>query len=239
MMGETSMKRNYRLVGYLVVAAILTGLMMGQQAWATPSQTHGVQTIPTRTATPGPAVTSLPPTSPPPTSQPTATTRPTLTVQPTPGTPVPQPTLTSVTPTPAMASTAPSVAGALSLAVVVDRSQVWYGAAVTYTITVVNLSTDIVQNVVLIDDLPVGLEPGEIISGAAAIWQGRSLRAEKADLAPGEQYQLVFQAAVGDRAGAGTIIVNGASASAMGVSEATSSAAVAMPPAEMPQVGGS
>ncbi len=232
------MKCNYRLAGSLVVVALLTGLMsMSQEAWATPSQTHGVQTIPTRTATPGPGITSLPPTSRPTTLPPTPTRRPTLTAQPAPGTPGPQPTLTSVTPTPT--STAQSVAGALSLVVEVDRLQVWIGATVTYTITVVNPSASALRNVVLVDVLPASLEAGEILSGVGANWQGQILRAEKADLAPGEQYQLVFQAIVGDSARAAPIIVNGASASATGAPEATASVAVAMPPAELPQVGGS
>ncbi len=234
------MKCNYRLAGYFIAAVLLIGLMsMSQQAWATPSQTHGAQTIPTRTPTPGPGTTSQPPTSLPPTSSPRPPTTPTPMPQPATGTPAPPLTLTSVAPTPVPTDTTQSVVGALSLAVVVDRLQVWHGLTISYTVTIANLSGSAVRDIVLVDVLPVGLEPGVILSGANAVWQGRTLRAEKADLAPGEQYQLVFRAVVGDSARAGTIIVNSASAVAMSVSEATASAAVTMPPAELPQVGGS
>ncbi len=242
------MKLSYRLAGYLVAAALLIGLMsMSPQAWATPGQTQGAQTIPTRTpkpptAQPGPTSpppTSRPATSLPPTSPPQPTTSPSPTVSPATGTPALEstPTPAAATPT-AIGTTPPGLnADALGLTIEVNQSQIWRGAAVLYTVTLVNRSGSTLRNIVLVSVLPIGLEPGEARSGAS--WQGRTLRAEKDELAAGAQIQFIFQTFVGDSAPAGAVISSDIRASALGVPEVAASVSAAMPPAELPRVGGS
>jgi uncharacterized repeat protein (TIGR01451 family) len=239
------MRRNYRLAGYLLAAALLVGLMAnGPQAWATPSQTSSQQTVPTRTPKPQPTdrppeATSPPPTVPPP---PTATARPTATPQPTApavtGTPPLRATATPVgaTLTPTMTPTAS--AAALSLTVQANPNRVWAGLPVEYTLTLVNRSANSVRNVSLLDLLPTALEPGGIISGAEANWQDRTLRVQKDELKPGERLEVIFQAIVAENLSPGSTIANQVDASAAGGLEAKASAAVLLPPAELPRVGG-
>ena len=239
------MRRNYRLAGYLLAAALLVGLMAsGLQAWATPDQTSSQQTVPTRTPKPQP--TERPPeaTSPPPAERPPEPTAPPPTVP-------PQPTAPAVTGTPALrpiaspiASTlTPTVtptpsAAALSLTVQANPSRVWAGLPVEYTLTLVNRSANPVRSVSLLDALPAALEPGGIISGAGANWQDRTLRIEKAELKPGERLEVIFQAIVAANLPPGTTITNQVDASAADGLEAKASAAVVLPPAELPRVGG-
>ena len=237
------MRRNYRLAGYLLAAVVLVGLMAsGPQAWATPDQISSAQdaTIPTRTPKPPapepqPATaTASPPTVPPPS---TATPQPTaLAVT---GTPPLRPTASPVGPTLTPTATPTPSAAALGLTVQAKPNRVWPGLPIEYTLTLVNQSANSVRNVSLLDALPAALEPGGIISGAGATWQDRTLRIEKDELKPGERLEVIFQAIVATNLPPGTTIVNQVDASAAGGLEAKASAAVLLPPAELPRVGGS
>jgi len=216
----------------------------GPQAWATPDQTSSQQTVPTRTPKPQP--TDRPPeaTSPPPTERPPEPTSPppTLPPRPTPqaatGTPVLRPSATPVgsTLTPTMTPTASGAA--LGLTIQANPSRVWAGLPVEYTLTLVNRSAKPVRNISLLDPLPAALEPGGIISGDGANWQDRTLRVEKAELKPGERLEVIFQAIVAANLSPGTTIINQVDASAMDGLQAKASAAVVLPPAELPRVGG-
>ncbi|MCU0502611.1 MAG: hypothetical protein MUC51_12770 [Anaerolineae bacterium] len=221
------MRRNYRLAGYLLAAAVLVGLMAsGPQAWATPDQISSQQTVPTRTPKP-PDREQEPPTATPiitPTAA-VATTSPTVKAA---GTPIP------------MATPTPTATGVpLSLTVRANPSRVWRGMPVEYTLTLVNRSASPIRNVILLDALPAMLEPGGIISGAGATWQDRTLRIEKDELKPGERLEVIFQAIVAENLPAGTTIANQADASAAGGLQAKANVAVVSPPAELPRVGGS
>jgi uncharacterized repeat protein (TIGR01451 family) len=119
-----------------------------------------------------------------------------------------------------------------------NPSQVWADQPVEFTLILANRSTSPVRNVVLLNALPADLAPGAIISGAGAVWRDRTLRMERSELAPGEQLEIVFQAIVGAELPAGAAIVNRASATAAGGLEASASAILAMPPSELPRVGG-
>ena len=235
------MRRNYRLVGYLLAAVVLVGLMAsGPQAWATPDQTSSAQmTVPTRTPkppTPEPqpsTATASPPNVPPPS---TATPQPTaLAVT---GTPPLRPTASPVGPTLTPTATPIPSAAALGLTVQANPSRVWAGLPIEYTLTLVNRSANPVRNVSLLDALPAALEPGGIISGAGATWQDRTLRVQKDELKPGERLEIIFQAIVAANLAPGTTIANQVDASAAGGLQAKASAAVALPPAELPRVGG-
>jgi len=234
------MRRNYRLAGYLLAAVVLVGLMVsGPQAWATPDQTSSQQTVPTRTPKPQP--TDRPPeaTSPPPTAPPPPTATPQPTAPAVTGTPPLRATATPIgsTLTPTMTPTAS--AASLSLTVQANPSRVWAGLPVEYTLTLVNRSASPVRNVSMLDALPAALEPGGIIAGTGANWQDRTLRIEKDELKPGEQLEVIFQAIVAANVPPGTTIINQVDASAAGGLQAKASAAVVLPPAELPRVGGS
>jgi uncharacterized repeat protein (TIGR01451 family) len=240
------MRRNYRLAGYLLAAVVLVGLMAsGPQAWATPDQTSSQQTVPTRTPKPQP--TDPPPeaTSPPPAERPPEPTSPPPTVPPAPtvpaasGTPTLRPTSAPIAATRTPTATATSSAAALSLTVQTNPSRVWAGLPVEYTLTLANRSASPVRNVILLDTLPAALEPGGIIAGAGANWQDRTLRVEKDELKAGERLEIIFQAIVAANVLPGTTIANQVDASAAGGLQAKASAAVVLPPAELPRVGGS
>jgi uncharacterized repeat protein (TIGR01451 family) len=221
------MRRNYRLAGYILAAALLVGLMAtGPQAWATPAQTSSQQTVPTRTPKPpAPKEDQDPPTATPAITPTTvATASPTVRAT---GTPIPR-----ATPTP----TATGVP--LSLTVRANPSRVWAGRPVEYTLTLVNRSANPVRNVSMLDALPAALEPGGIISGAGANWQDRTLRVQKDELKPGEQLEVIFQAIVAANLPPGTTITNQVDASAAGGLQAKANTTVVLPPAELPRVGG-
>jgi uncharacterized repeat protein (TIGR01451 family) len=135
--------------------------------------------------------------------------------------------------------TPPPSTAALSLTVRANPSRVWTGLPVEYTLTLVNRSANPVRNVILLDALPAALEPGGIIAGAGANWQDRTLRIEKDELKPGEQLEVIFQAIVPANLPPGTTISNQVDASAAGGLQAKASAAVLLPPAQLPRVGGS
>jgi hypothetical protein len=233
------MKRNFRLMGYLLVLAIMLGsLAAGPQAWATPNQTTENQTVPTRTPKPADPPTAVPPTAVPPTAvPPTAEPRPPA-PQPTdvPPTSAPAPTATqrpaTASPTPApIATIRPAT---LSLALAANPITVWSGVTVVYTLTAVNVSAAALRDVALRVELPAELQPGTITRPKEAAWQGNALRVTLAELAAGASAEVVFTAKVAPGVPAGKIIVNRASGSAAGVTAVTAAAAIAMPPAELP-----
>ncbi|MEJ5200470.1 MAG: hypothetical protein WHX53_16240, partial [Anaerolineae bacterium] len=189
------MRRKLRLASALLAMAIMLGtLIIGQTAWAIPDQIQDNQTVPTRTPRPPTAAppTAVPPTAVPPTAAPPTAAPP-----------------TAVPPT----ATAPVPVVRLGLALTANPIQVWSGVTVVYTLTVTNLSAAAVRNVVLLDSLPAGLEPGAIVAGRGAAWEGATLRATMAELAAGAQAQVVFTARVAAGVPAGRVIVNRANAS--------------------------
>jgi uncharacterized repeat protein (TIGR01451 family) len=233
------MRRNYRLAGYLLAATLLVGLIAnGPQAWATPDQTSTQQTVPTRTPKPQPTERPPEPTSRPPNEPPPPTAVPPPTAPAAEGTPTLRPTapLIGSTLTPTVTPTA-NVA-ALSLSVQANPNRVWAGLPVEYTLALVNRSANPVRDISLIDVLPTTLEPGGIISGAGATWQDRTLRVEKDELKAGERLEVIFQAIVAANISPGTTITNQVDASATGGLQAKASAAIVLPPAELPRVGG-
>ncbi len=74
------------------------------------------------------------------------------------------------------------------------------------------------------------------MAGPGAVWDGITLRVAIAELAAGAQVEVVFTARVAAGVPAGRVIVNRASATA-DAATANASAAIAMPPAELPAVG--
>ena len=150
-----------------------------------------------------------------------------------------RPTATPIAATRTPTVTSTSSAAALSLTVRANPSRVWAGMPVEYTLTLVNRSANPIRNVILLDTLPAALEPGGIISGAGANWQDRTLRVQKDELKPGERLEVIFQAIVAANLPPGTTVANQVDASAEGGLQAKASAAVVLPPAELPRVGGS
>jgi hypothetical protein len=126
----------------------------------------------------------------------------------------------------------------LRLALAANPIQVWSGVTVVYTLTAVNPSTAALRDVALLVELPAELQPGTITAPKEATWQGAALRVTLAELAAGTQAEVVFTATVAPDVPAGKIIINRASGSAAGVTAVTATAAVAMPPAELPSFGG-
>jgi hypothetical protein len=148
------------------------------------------------------------------------------------------PTPVAATPTASPTAPAPVAGDALSLSIEASPLQAWSGVKVVCTLTLINRSADTLRDVVLLDPLPAGLEPAAIYADVAAAWQGRTLRAEAASLAPGERLQVIFEAVVGANVAPGAVIFNQATASAAGVAQVAASATIALPPAELPRVGG-
>jgi len=232
------MRRRLRIAIYVLAgAAFLGALLVGPVAWATPGQSHDNQTVPTRTPKPppqtpkppeptvpsggtGPGDTPAPPVA---TAPPGATAAPGET---------PQPTATA-TIVPA------AVTARLALEKTVDRDMAWPGVALRYTLVLQNTGTVSARQVVIEDPLPPALIPGEIIEGTGASWNQHTLQVQSAVLPPGGKVTVVFSAVVGPETTTAPTLVNAASASAAGGLVARASAAVALPPIELPPVGGS
>lgn len=231
------MNRGRRLSVYvLVFTALLAVLAASPRAWATPEQAQRGQnmTVPTPTPvvgwSPTPQRTDRPPTDVPSPQPPAAT------ASPAPGpaasvTPRPSPTPAS----PAAAST--GSAAALRLAKEVGRREAWPGATIRYTLTLTNVGTASAHAVILEDPLPVGLAPGAI-QGPAATWIGHTLQVRAPVLPPGGRLVVAFDAVVVQAVAPGGLLVNRAQATAAGGLSASAEVAVALPPAELPVVGG-
>ncbi len=232
------MKRNLRLAAYIGVGLALGAVMLAQPAaWAAPSQrTHG-QTVPTRGPTPTFAVTfapteaptaqpTQPPATEPPAERPSATPEPGATAAPV--------DTTTLTPVPTVTNTpAPAV---LLLTKEADRTVVWPGLDVTFTLMLVNRGTSSVRDVVVEDALPAELIAGSV-QGSGATWDGRTLHARTSLLPPGGRLVVIFTAQVRDDAAAGGIIVNQAAATATGSQRAVAGVVLVLPPAELPPTG--
>ena len=85
--------------------------------------------------------------------------------------------------------------------------------------------------------LPAELDPGEV-HGTSAVWDGRTLRGRLPVLPPGGRWVVTFGASVREDAAAGVLVVNSAQVSAAGGLRTSASAYLALPPAELPTVGG-
>jgi uncharacterized repeat protein (TIGR01451 family) len=202
----------------LVGVALLAASIAAPGAWATSSQTNLAQTVPTRTPKPGP----VDPTQPPPED----------TAAPPPNTP--QPVTTPVPPAAPPAST-PAPGGSLSLNLAADRTAVWPGATVTFTLTVTNSGATPLRQIAIEDMLAQGLEPGAVVSGGAT-WQGRTLRLSAATLAPGAKLVVIYTARV-TAVDANQAIVARATATAAGGIRKTAVLTLGLPPSELPATG--
>jgi uncharacterized repeat protein (TIGR01451 family) len=128
-------------------------------------------------------------------------------------------------------------AAALKLIKRANRLLIWRGQTVTFTLTLTNSGQTSARQVSLADTLPDGLAPG-LARGAGAVWDGRTLRAQTPVLPPGGQLVVTFDAVVASDARIGGLLVNRAQATAAGGLSANAEAFVALPPAELPAVGG-
>lgn len=219
------MKRNLRLAAYIVIGLALIGVTWGvPAAWATSARRGLGQTVPTRTPTPIPGLTIVPPTEAPATRPPTG--------QPPTGEP-PATAAPGATAAPATATPAPAT---MLLTKEADRTVVWPGLDITFTLALTNQGATSVRDIVLEDVLPAGMTPGEIRSPGAT-WDGRTLRARTPVLAPGGRFVVTFTARVRDDLVPGGIIINQAAATAIGAQRATASLVLVPPPAELPPTG--
>lgn len=108
---------------------------------------------------------------------------------------------------------------------------------VSYTLTLTNVGPVSARQVVLEDTLPADLAPGAV-QGAAAAWVGRTLQARVPILPPGGRLVVAFSAVVAANVAPGGLLVNQAQATAAGGLSASAEVGVALPPAELPVVGG-
>lgn len=219
------MKRNLRFLAYITGGLLLLGVTLVVPAvWATPDQGRPAQTVPTRT----PVRTFVPTIAP--------TEAPTLA----PATPVPggEPAMTATPEAgPLPAITATQMPAALLLTKQADRTVVWPGLEVAFTLTLTNQGTTSVRQIVIEDALPPALLPGTI-QGTAAAWEGQTLRARTPVLAPGGRFVVTFTARVREDVLPGGAIVNQAAATAIGGQRAVAGVVLALPPAELPPTGG-
>jgi uncharacterized repeat protein (TIGR01451 family) len=214
-----------RLVGYLLVPAVLAGLLVAiPQAWATFEQSQAAQTVPTRTPKPPP------PNTPGPSDE---------------GEPVEVPTQAPTASAPTVSATslpspAPSATPSAKLALVMEVAprQAWPGATLNYTLTLKNKGTGSARQVVVEYSLPDGLDPGVVAQGIDAAWDGRSLRAQAPSLSPGSQLVIVFSAVIRTDAKTGGALVSKAIASTATGMRVTASTFTMLPPAELPPTGG-
>jgi uncharacterized repeat protein (TIGR01451 family) len=256
------MWRNVRFWGYVCGVLVLAGLLLaGSHAWATPVQVRRNQTVPTPTPKGQPLPTLPPLTEPPEATEPPETTEPSVSSTPAPSTPAPGGTpFDFAQDTPAGQPTA-TAAPALVLIAAVNREQAWPGITLHYTLTLINRGTAPAEQVTLTDILPEGLELTPLPAGSPAVWDGRTLRAEIATLPTRGRLIVVFSAVVRADAAPGQVLVNQATATAVGDPSAAlrtgpstelrtgpsaalraglqvdARVAVALPPAELPPTG--
>ena len=126
---------------------------------------------------------------------------------------------------------------ALALVKAANRLEAWPGATVWFTLTVSNPGAASAQQLVLEDTLPAELDPGAV-QGTSAAWNGRTLSGRLPTLPPGSEWVITFSAQVRADAAAGKVVMNRARVSAAGGLSARSEAYLALPPAELPAVGG-
>jgi len=123
------------------------------------------------------------------------------------------------------------------LTVIADRHDVVPGATVTFTLTVTNAGATALQDIVVEDVLPQGLEPGQVLSGGAT-WDGRTLRLTAPSLASGARLTVVYTTRV-SASDPGAAILTRVTATAAGGVSKTATLALGLPPSELPVTGGS
>ncbi|MGQ9768229.1 MAG: hypothetical protein ACUVSS_13145, partial [Anaerolineae bacterium] len=138
---------------------------------------------------------------------------------------------------PLPAITATQMPAALLLTKQADRTVVWPGLEVVFTLTLINQGTTSARQIVIEDALPPALLPGTI-QGTAAAWEGQTLRARTPVLAPGGRFVVTFTARVREDVLPGGAIVNQAAATAMGDQRAVAGVVLALAPIELPTTGG-
>jgi uncharacterized repeat protein (TIGR01451 family) len=111
------------------------------------------------------------------------------------------------------------------------------GASLHYTLTLVNRGTTSLRDLLLTDTLPEGMTPGVFTSGLAGVWEGRTLRLAAAVLPPEGRLVVAYRAAIAQDVAWGRVLVNRAQANAAGGLQATATAQVSLPPAELPPTG--
>lgn len=206
------MKGQVRIGVYLIAAFALVGLFLaGGEAWARPPAKPLGQTVPR----PTPTLPFIP-----------TVVVPSMT--PAPGdTPAPD-----VTPTP------PTVGGVLELTKVADRTGIWPGMTVTFTVTLTNTGSASLRQVTIEDRLPEGLEASAILAGTDALWDGRVLRASALVLPPGGTLRIVYTARARADLAPGAALVNRAVATAADGQQAVAFVVLGQPPLELPRTGG-
>jgi uncharacterized repeat protein (TIGR01451 family) len=223
------MERSKKWIVYGLIIVALAGVALsGPAVWATPGQSPENQTVPKKTPEPPPRpdpTDSNPGEPPVPSPEPGVTVEPGLTV-------VPTATVAPVVPI------APAGAAQLMLQKRADREQIWPGATVSFTLTLSNPGTKSVQQISIEDTLPAGLEPGAVLEGRDAGWDGRTLRAQVAVLPPGGEYTIVFTTQAGAAPGPQPELTNVAQASVSGGDIAVAQSILIWPPLELPPVGG-
>jgi uncharacterized repeat protein (TIGR01451 family) len=239
------MNRNWRMFVYGIVGAtVLIAALAAPAAWATPGQNWVNQSIPTRTPTsaPLPPTEAPPPTPVPPTAAPPGGGPTAAPVEPTqppagPGA-TPQPVATPAAPVGgAPGALSAACPGGSALTLVADRQAVWPGATVVFTATLTNTGRQQLKAIVLEDRLAAGLEPGAVLAGDGT-WQDRTLRVTAPALDPGARLRVVYSARV-TATGPDQAIVAQASAATAGCPVRTATAALGMPPSELPATGAS
>ncbi len=205
------MKGRIRSLIYVVSAlALLGAFLAGGEVWARPMAKPLGQTVPSPT--------------------PVRTYAPTVIAPPTPapaGTPVP-----GATPAP------PAPGAALALSKTAAQPAIWPGMTVTFTLTLTNVGSTSLRQVTLEDTLPDGLEPGAVLAGAGAVWNGRVLRVVVPVLAPGGVLRVVYTARVLADIAPNAVLVNRAVAMAADGQQAVAFVVLGQPPLELPRTGG-
>lgn len=204
------MGQQTRSLFYLALALALAGIfLIGGEAWARPVANMESQTVPTKTPRP----TLTPPTAPSPTVPP------------------------GQTPAPGVTPVAPS-GGVLNLTMTTGQLAIWPGMTATFTVTATNSGSASLREVTIENALPQGLEPGVVVTGAGAAWNGRVLRASVPVLAPGGVFAVVYTARVRADIASDATLVNRAVATTADGQQVAASVVLGQPPLELPTTGG-
>lgn len=225
------MKGQARSLVYLALALALLGIFFaGGEAWARALPKPSGQTIPTPTPKGGGFTPTI--------VVPTVTPEPGVTTAPG---QTPAPGITAApgqTPLPGATLPPPAAGGTLALTKKADQSAVWPGMTATFTLTLANTGAASLRQVTIEDRLPAGLEPGAILAGPGAAWNGRVLRVSVPVLAPGGKLTVVYTARVRADIAPDAVLVNQAVASASGGQQAVAFVVLGQPPLELPPTGG-
>lgn len=132
----------------------------------------------------------------------------------------------------------PAAATTLALTKTTGQAVIWPGLTATFTLTLTNAGSASLRQVTLEDMLPDGLEPGAVLSGTGASWNGRMLRASAPVLAPGGVLRVVYTARVQADIAPDAVLVNRAVATASDGQQAVAFVVLGQPPLELPRTGG-